>query len=230
MIPIIPWPWQESAVQSDPMRLIDLTHPLRDGLPSFPGDPPLSIKPAGTIETTRCNNSQIEMGSHQGTHLDAMFHFVADGRTLDQMPLEWFYGPARVVRLPREADTEITAQDLAEHERFLTAGARIIIATGWEREFGTERFFTDFPSMTQEAARYLASRKLRLIGMDMPTPSKDFYEVHHILLGAGVEMVIVESLANLDALPLDEEFTFIGFPLNFAGRDGSPIRAVALAP
>jgi kynurenine formamidase len=65
-----------------------------------------------------------------------------------------------------------------------------------------------------------------MIGMDMPTPSRDWYEVHHILLAADVEMVIVEALANLDKVP--DEFTFIGFPLNFVGRDGSPIRAVAV--
>jgi kynurenine formamidase len=112
------------------------------------------------------------------------------------------------------------------HEKVLAPGSRIILSTGWEREFGTERYFTDFPSITQEAARYLAARRLRLIGMDLPTPGRDFFEIHHILLANDVEMVIVESLANLDKLP--EQFTFVGFPLNFTGRDGSPIRAVAI--
>lgn len=60
--------------------------------------------------------------------------------------------------------------------------------------------------------------------MDTPTPSRDWYEMHHILLGA--EIVIVESLAHLDKIP--DEFTFSGFPLNFQGRDGSPIRAVGM--
>jgi len=210
------------------MRFIDLSHPLRDGLPSFPGDPPLQIAPhCTTASEARCNVSRIAMGSHQGTHLDAMFHFVEDGRTLDQMPLEWFHGPARVLRIPKAAGEDITVADFARHEQHLTEGARILFDTGWQREFGTQQFFTDFPSMTQDAARYLASRKLRLIGMDTPTPGRDYYELHHILLAKEVEMVIVEGLANLDQLP-DEEFTFIGFPLNFAGRDGSPIRAVAV--
>jgi len=210
------------------MRFIDLSHPLRDGLPSFPSDPVLSITPHATIEAARCNVSKLSMGSHQGTHLDAMFHFVPDGRTLDQMPLEWFFGPARVLRLPKHGGEEIIAEDFARHEHLLTPGARILIATGWEREFGTSRYFSDFPSMTPEAARYLASRKLRLIGMDLPTPGRDYFEIHHSLLGHGVEMVIVESLANLGALPDDAEFTFIAFPLNFAGGDGSPVRAVAI--
>ena len=79
-----------------------------------------------------------------------------------------------------------------------------------------------------EAGRYLASRRIRLLGMALPTPGRQWLELHHILLAKDVEMVLVEALANLDALP--DEFTFIGFPLNFKGRDGSPIRAVALCP
>jgi arylformamidase len=212
------------------MTLIDLSHPMRDGMPSFPGDPGLSITAhCTTAEPARCNVSRLAMGSHQGTHLDAMFHFMDDGRTLDQMPLDWFYGPARMIRLPKEAGSEITPDDLLPYESILQPGARILLNTGWYREFGSARFFTEFPSMTQSAARYLAARKLRLIGMDMPTPGRDYVEVHHTLLAQEVEMVIVESLTNLDALPDDREFTFIGFPLNFAGRDGSPIRAVGLS-
>lgn len=208
--------------------LIDLSHPLRDGMLSFPGDPVLHVTPFHTTAAPpRCNVSQISMGTHQGTHLDAMFHFLDDGKTLDQMPLDWFYGPARMIRIPKTAGDEITTEDLAAHEDLLTPGARILLNTGWHRQIGQENYFSDFPSMTQDAAKYLASRKLRLIGMDMPTPSKDYYEVHHTLLAREVEMVIVESLTNLDALPDGREFTFIGFPLNFAGRDGSPIRAVA---
>lgn len=209
------------------MRFIDLTHPLRDGQPSFPGDPPLRIEPhCTTDDPARCNVSRISFGSHQGTHLDAMWHFIPDGRTLDQMPLDWFCGPVRILRVPKGAGDEITPEDFARHEQWLLPGARILFETGWHREFGTERFFTDFPSMTQAAASYLASRKLRLLGMDTPTPGRDYFEIHHTLLGHGVEMVIVESLANLDQAP--DEITFIGFPLNFIGRDGSPIRAVAM--
>ncbi len=209
------------------MRFIDLTHPLRDGLPSFPSDPQLSIASHATIAAERCNVSKVMMGSHQGTHLDAMTHFVAGGKSIEQMPLDWFCGPARVLRMPKSAGEEITVEDFARHEALLIPGARILFATGWEKEFGTPRYFTDFPSMTREAAGYLASRRLRLIGMDLPTPGRDYFEIHHTLLAAEVEMVIVESLANLAALP-DGEFTFIGFPLKFTGGDGSPIRAVAM--
>jgi kynurenine formamidase len=207
------------------MKFIDLTHPMRDGQPSFPGDPVLSVAPHATIETNRCNVSRIGMGSHQGTHLDALFHFIPDGKRIDEMPLEWFYGPATVLRLPKAAREEITLADLKPFEARLVPGARVIYETGWHRHYGQADYFTDFPSLTQKAASYLAGRGIRLLGMDTPTPSRDYYEVHHILQRSPAEIVIVESLANLDRVP--DEFLFIGFPLRWEGGDGSPIRAVA---
>jgi kynurenine formamidase len=208
------------------MKFVDLTHPLCDGQSSFPGDPALSIAPHATIEKNRCNVSRIAMGSHQGTHLDALYHFVPEGKPLDQMPLEWFYGPATLLRLPKKPREEITLADLKPFEERLTPGTRVIYETGWHRHYGQPDYFADFPSLTQEAAAYLAGRRIRLLGMDTPTPGRDYYEVHHLLLQKPAEIVLVESLDNLDALP--EDFLFIGFPLRLQGGDGSPIRAVAV--
>ena len=141
------------------------------------------------------------------------------------MPLEWFYGPASLLRIPKKAREEITIEDLKPFESRLLPGARIIYETGWHWQYGQPAYFTDFPSLTQDAAAWLAQKQIRLLGMDTPTPSRDYYEVHHLLQQKPAEIVIVESLANLDQLPHD--FLFIGFPLLFEGGDGSPIRAVA---
>ncbi len=206
-------------------NFIDLSHPLIHGAEAFPNDPKLSIVPHGRIGTHQYNISQVVMGTHQGTHLDAMYHFFDDGRTLDQMPLDWFYGECFVLRIPKRPNAEITRADLEPFEERLQPEAKILVETGWHRRFGEADFFKDFPSFTQEAARYLASRRIRLLGMDMPTIGKDWLELHHILLASKVEIVVVEGLANLDRVP--DRFLFIGFPLNFKGRDGSPIRAVA---
>jgi kynurenine formamidase len=208
------------------MRFVDLSHPLVDRAPAFPNDPKMALIEFGRIATHNYNITQVVMGTHQGTHLDAMFHFFDSGRTVDQMPLDWFFGPARMLRLPKGPNGEITPEDLRPHEASLQPGARIILNTGWHRHFGGQRFFEDFPSLTVDAARYLASRRIRLLGMDMPTPGKQWLEIHHVLLAKEAEIVVVEALANLDALP--DEFTFVGFPLNFKGKDGSPIRAVGV--
>lgn len=210
------------------MKFVDLSHPLVHGQANFPMDPKLSIVPHSTIQTLRYAMTQVSMATHQGTHLDAMSHFIDGGKTIDQMPLAWFFGEAVLIQLPKAAREEISVADFKPFERLLQPGIRLIYNTGWHRQFGQDNYFQDFPSLTQEAARYLVSRGIRLLGMDTPTPSRDWFEVHHILLANTAEIVVVEGLTNLDQLP--EHFTISCFPLNFQGRDGSPIRAVALLP
>jgi kynurenine formamidase len=213
-------------------KLIDLSHPLQHGQLNFPWDPKISVIPHNTVSSIGYNITQISLSSHQGTHLDAPFHFYDDGKTLDQMRLEQFYGPAALVDLAPgshlKAKTPLTVEMFERHSRKFRPGAKLLYRTGWSRKFGTPEFFSDFPTLTLEAARWIAARRIGFLGMDTPTPSTDWKECHLILLKRGVEIVIVEGLTNLEMLP--PRFTFIGFPLNLKGRDGAPIRAVALIP
>ena len=210
--------------------LIDLSHPLEHGQPNFPWDPKLSIIPHNTVSSIGYNITQISMSTHQGTHLDAPFHFFDDGLTLDRMALDRFFGPAALIDLAPggclEPGTPLTLEMFEPHAEVLQEGAKVIYRTGWDRMFGGPRFFSEFPTLTLEAAQLFARRKIGLLGMDTPTPSVDWKECHHILLGSGIEIVIVEALANLDRLP--SNFTLMVFPLNIKGRDGSPVRAVGL--
>lgn len=210
-------------------QFIDLSHPLVDGQPNFPNDPQLAVAVHTTVNRSGYNLSHLSLSSHQGTHLDAPFHFFDDGATLDQIPLDRFCGAARCVDLAPNtalpACTRLTAETFAPYADAFRPGARVIYRTGWDRMFGQKQFFTDFPTLTLDAARWIAASGIGLLGMDTPTPSTDWLECHRILLAKGVEIVIVEGLTNLHLLPA--EFRFIGFPLNIRGRDGSPIRAVA---
>lgn len=212
------------------MKLIDLSHPLEDGQLNFPFDPKISVVVHNTIDSIGYNISQISMSTHQGTHLDAPYHFYDDGKTLDQMALSQFYGPASLIDFaPGSAlppKTPLTVAMFEAHAQKFKPGAKVIYRTGWDRQFGTPAFFTDFPTLTLEAARWIAKHRIGMLGMDTPTPSTDWKECHLILLAKGVEIVIVEGLTKLEHLP--EQFIFMGFPLNIKGRDGSPIRAVAL--
>jgi kynurenine formamidase len=210
--------------------LIDLSHPLEDGQPNFPFDPKISVTVHNTVASIGYNMTRLSMATHQGTHLDAPFHFYDDGATVDEMPLDLFYGPAALVDLAPggalEPGAPITVEHLRAHEAAFQPGARVVYRTGWDRHFGQPDYFSDFPTLTQDAASWIAERRIALLGMDTPTPSTDWKEVHLTLLGKGVEIVIVEGLTNLERLP--PAFTFIGFPLRITGRDGSPIRAVAV--
>lgn len=211
-------------------KLIDLSHPLEHGQLAFPFDPKISILTHNTVSSIGYNIAQISMGTHQGTHLDAPYHFYNDGKTLDQMSLDQFYGPATLVDLAPgsflPAQTPITPEMFQPHAEKFRPGAKVIYRTGWDRTFGTPECFSGFPTLTPEAAQWIAERRIGLLGMDTLTPSTEWHEVHLTLLKKGVEIVLVEGLTNLAMLP--ERFTFVGFPLNIKGRDGSPIRAVAV--
>lgn len=210
--------------------LVDLTHPLWDGQPAFPGDPPLSVRAWGDLGSQGYNITAMSFSTHQGTHLDVPYHFFDDGKTLEQVPLDRFYGPARLVDLvpggalaPR---TPITEEMLRPHESAFQRGGRVICRTGWDRKFGQPEFFESYPSLTLDATRWIARHGICLLGMDTPSPSAAWNECHRILLGPDAQIVIIESLANLDRLPT--QFTLIALPLALVGRDGSPIRAVAV--
>jgi arylformamidase len=211
-------------------RLIDLSHPLEHGQPNFPFDPKLCVLVHSTVASIGYNITQISMSTHQGTHLDVPYHFCDDGKTVDQIPLDRFYGPATLIDFAPGSHlaerTPITLEMLTPHAEVFQPGAKVIYRTGWDRTFGTQECFSNFPTLTIEAARWIADRRIGLLGMDTLTPSTDWKEVHLVLLKTGVEIIIVEGLTNLDRLP--KRFTFVGFPLNIKGRDGSPIRAVAV--
>jgi len=210
--------------------LIDISHPLQHGQLNFTADPPISVVRFHTVASRGYNLAQLSLSTHHATHLDAPYHFYEDGKTLDEIPLDRFYGPAQLIDLcPRrqlEPRTLLTVGRFRAHEHVFQPGARVIYRTGWDRMFGTPEFFTDFPSLSLEAAQWIADKRIALLGMDTPTPSREMIECHHILLRRGVEIVLVEGLARLHLLP--PQFLFVGLPLNIKSGDGSPIRAVAV--
>jgi kynurenine formamidase len=212
------------------VRFIDLTHTLADAQSGYPGDPEFRIRRFHTITSAGFNVAELIASTHQATHVDAPYHFFDDGATVDSIPLVRFCGEASLVDLAPHSmlapRTQIGVETLEANAGAFAPGARVLLRTGWDRHWGQADFFTDHPSFTVDAARWIASRRIALLGMDTPSPSVEDLEVHRILLGPGVEIVIVESLANLEQLP--PRFTFIGFPLRLNGCDGSPIRAVAI--
>ncbi len=210
--------------------IVDLSHPLQHGQLNFVGDPPISVVRFHTVASRGYNLAELSLATHHATHLDAPYHFFEDGKTLDQIPLERFYGPAHLIDLcPRhqlEPRTLLTVGRFRAHERVFQPGARVLYRTGWDRMFGTPEFFTDFPSLSLEAAQWIADKGISMLGMDTPTPSREMVECHHILLRQGVEIILVEGLTRLELLP--PQFLFAGFPLNITNGDGSPIRAVGI--
>lgn len=208
------------------MKMIDLSMDIYDGAPTYAFDPACTVKAHNTVESIGYNITQLSISSHQGTHLDAPYHFFNDGMTVDKLPLDSFTGKAICIDVSYKRPKQpLTVEDFLPYEEKIVEGSRIIYRTGWDRMFPRTEYFSDFPYLSMELAEWFAGKRIKMLGMDTPSPSAaDWMYVHHALLGKGI--VIVEGLANLEAL--DEEFIFIAAPLKIKGRDGSPVRAIAI--
>jgi len=209
------------------MRIVDLSLDIEHGTPTFPLDPKTGVLVHHTIKSMKYNITQLILSTHLGTHLDAPFHFFDEGRTVDALDLAKCLGPARIVTLTGIGPgSEISVRDFLPHEKHFRAGAKIILHTGWSRHFPRDRYFQEMPGITVEAAKWIAGKDIGLLGLDLPGVNPtEWEEVHKIFLAR--EIVIVEGLAHLEDLRADEVF-FIALPLKLKGRDGSPVRAVAV--
>jgi len=208
-------------------RIIDLTHPITTGMPAFPGDPAVELRAISLIADGGYEVSELRMGTHAGTHIDAPRHCIPGARGIDGIPLDSLIGPAEVLDLgDREAGSQIAAADLDRHAARVAEGSRLLLRTGWGKRFGQPEFFVAFPGLTEGAALWLTSRKVALVALEQPSTHPERHlEVHRALLSAGV--ALVESMANLDKLTLDRVYLIV-LPLNLVGLEGSPVRAVAI--
>ncbi len=172
------------------------------------------------------NTSNLRTSLHTGTHMDAFFHFYRDGATIDQIPLAQCIGPALLLDLStKQAKEEITASDLAPHRQAISRTPKVILNTGWARNWGKAHYFTHYPALTGDAARFLVDCGIELIGIDTPSVDYSPNDAHFVLLGH--EVLIVENLTNLDKIG-QPHFQFMALPLKISGRDGSPVRAIAI--
>lgn len=178
----------------------------------YPGDPAPEAKRLSSIsDGAVCNLTAFSMCAHNGTHVDAPFHFIDDGKTIDQIAPDAFVGDCYVVR--HEGD--VTVEDaLSILERAKDAGAaeRILIAGK--------------ATVTAEAAKVFAEAGIKLIGNESQTvgPENAPMEVHKILLGADV--VLLEGIVLTD-VP-EGKYLLSAAPLNLTGCDGAPCRAVLI--
>lgn len=178
----------------------------------YPGDSTPSVEEVCKIsEGAMCNLTTLSMCVHNGTHIDAPFHFINEGKTVDQMPLDSFVGDCYVAR--HEGD--VTAEDargILQRAKAVDAGERILIAGNIV--------------VTAGAAREFAEANIKLIGNESQTvgPLNAPMEVHKILLGQ--EIVLLEGIVLSD-VP-EGKYLLCAAPLNLGRCDGAPCRAVLI--
>ena len=197
-------------------------------IPSFPQP---HIRQISRIPEHRTNVTEVHMVVHHGTHIDAPRHFIADGPTMDEVPLDRLYGPGVIWHFDVADGGIVDVADLERATPRMRPGDIVLIDTSRSRYINTERYM-QHACLTGEAAAWLVENGAKLVGIDCPTPDlasplrpPDFaFPVHYTLLSRGV--LIAEHVTNLAQLAGKRaEIMFLG--LNIAGSDGAPVRPVA---
>lgn len=214
-------------------ELIDLTHVLRPGIPLGGPLPDVEVSPLWQVANGDVANiSLCRFATHSGTHLDAPDHFVAGGRRLAEIPLDWTCGPAAFVHVPCGEHESVGAADLDRAAAHVRPGDRVLLRTGFADRYAEPRYHRH-PHLTEAAADWLVDRGVRLLAVDLLTPEQPrtlrdeagfTFPVHRRLLGA--EVLIVENAKLPPALP--DRFEVMILPLPVSAGDGAPVRMVAI--
>lgn len=206
---------------------IDLSQPIEPGMTIFPGDPLPDIQPAaGVIAPWQVTD--LHLGSHSGTHIDAASHYLQAGKTIDQYSIARFILPGIVLQVADLSDDQsIFEESFTGGLKNFPEGGAILIQTQWDRFWKTQRYLRH-PYLSPGAAMLLVQAHASLIGIDalnVDSTVQSTTHAHQSLLGN--DILIVENLTHLNNLKPGWIYQFSFLPMNLSGLDGSPIRAVA---
>jgi arylformamidase len=213
---------------------IDVSHAIEHGLITYKGLPTPLICDYLSREESRSHYSggtefqigKIEMVANTGTYLDSPFHRYADGKDLSELGLSSLaYLDGCVIRIHHPAGRAVAASHFAGVD---VRGKAVLVHTGWDRHWRTDRYFEGHPFLTGEAADHLAEQGAVLVGIDsynIDDTDDGARPVHSTLLGRGIP--IVEHLCSLGRLP-DDGFRFFAVPVKIRGFGTFPVRAFAV--
>jgi kynurenine formamidase len=241
-----------TAQAIDDKKIVDMTYAFAADTLHWPTVKPFHLEKVHEGKTPAGFwYSSYEYGGseHVGTHLDAPFHFAEGKWTTERIPLARTIGPAVVVDVRRQVESDrdyrLSADDLRRWEKRygrMPSGSIVIMHSGWGKYWGDRKLYfgsdapgdasnLHFPGVSQEAAEFLVKqRRVKAVGIDTPSidhgPSKDF--ITHRILGAA-NTPIFENVAAVDRLPA-KGATVFALPMKIKGGSGAPLRIFAVLP
>ncbi|KAB3530527.1 cyclase family protein [Alkaliphilus serpentinus] len=226
-----------------PLKLIDLSQEIFQGMSVFPMHQPTFIMTNMTHEENMQTTGSKALGfsarnllisEHGGTHCDAVWEYKPSGATIENMPLEYFWGSAICIDLShipptRYIEPKDLEQAVAKSGLKIEKGDILLMYTGHhDRHYGTDKWQTTYTGLSYAAAKWLAEAGVVNIGVDAPAIDHpdDINFSGHLVCGE-YDITNTENLLNLHLL-VNKRFLYFGLPLKIRGGSGSPIRAVAL--
>ena len=210
------------------MQIIDLTYDLENNMITYsaPWHPKFLIEQLATINKEGRETRKVTFGTHTGTHIDAPRHFIENGGTVEKIPISKLIGSVQIVDFSYLKEEESVTLDMIKS---IKISKKMIFKFGWGTKWGDMKFYNKYPFFTKEAAEYMVSQGVELVGHDTPSPdasyvisSKEDSPVHKIFLKNNV--ILVEYIANMETIPDYDDWTIVVSPLRLKDADGSPAR------
>lgn len=209
------------------MKIHDISLVITPDLPVWPGDQTVELERVSKMEEGEHNNvSRLALSVHAGTHVDAPFHFIANGKTIESLSLNTLVGPVQVIELPASVQL-ISSADLKE--AVIDKGVERVLLKTRNSEYWKQAglpFQKEFTAVSPDGAAYLLERGIKLVGIDYFSiaPFGDSIPTHRALLGA--EVIILEGI-DLSAISAGR-YQLYCLPLKLGGSDGAPARAILI--
>ena len=206
------------------MKIYDISMEIKEDMAVYKdkAEKKPAIRQTRTLEQGS-NEFRLEMDSHTGTHADSYFHMLPNGKRINEIILEKFIGNCTVVDLTKTKNNIITAKDFKDNKTAIKKDDIILLKT---RTSKLSKFDYNFTYLHESGATYLASKKIKLVGIDNLGIERDQknHETHKILFKKNIP--IIEGLELADIKP--GRYFFVGLPLKIKNCDASPIRAVLI--
>ncbi len=205
-------------------KIIDVSVSVRDGMPIYDGNPPLSMEWAMSIERgDQVNLTRLSEGVHTGTHVDAPFHFIQSGRKIDELEMGSFFCNVQVIETRKKSVTP----DVLKKKR-IRKGDGVLFRTSNSKLYG-EPFTKDFVFIEGETAELLADMHVPIVGLDYLSVERfgsHDAPVHNKLLSANIPIIEGLCLSGVKG----GRYTLAVFPIRLHGREAAPARAVLFSP
>ena len=203
------------------MRLIDISHVLDENTPIFPGDYKTTLSIYRTIEKDYYNAYLLQSCLHTGTHIDMPMHLVDDKKYAANFLLDSFWGKGVLLDVRGEKSIEMKSI----YKEMIDDQDVVLLFTGCDINYFKDEYFTHHPTISDDLAEFLLSKKIKMLGMDMPAPDYPPFIFHKELLRSGV--FVLENLTNLQSIIGINEFKVMALPLKI-NAEASFVRAVCV--
>ncbi len=201
-------------------RLIDLTYIIENNMPIYPGDIKTSLFQTNYLNVDSYNNHRLEINMHAGTHIDSPMHLTESNEYIGELALESFIAAGCVI----DVRNQPTIKMKEEYKKLIKENSIVLLYTGSDKFYGMSEYYESHPIVDMELCKFLLEKKIKMLGIDMPSPDRYPFEVHKFLLENKV--YIIENLTNIDKLLSIKNFEVIAFPLKIKA-DASMTRVVA---